>query len=668
MSTIAATIGYGGGVGLRSQVSGDQWTEAKIAFGGGLALPARIGSTTEVIRVLEWIPADAETDVQHGQPVSVNIEAANTTESEMTWEDPADFDTGIHDGTVSATGAIGLGTVQFIEDWEGVTPLDNWTQRTTKGVWSIYSLGSPINSMIVREDGKSLTSVISSDDFGDHSAVIVQSKMRFRTTGNMVGLCVRLTGSGTALRGYYIRPYVYSNTWGVTLFRLTGDGSAAFIFPFETKLEDVALTDTSWITIKYMVTADHLHYVKGWRLGEAEPGTWKGAWLHSLHPGPGSVGLIGSNDLNSNVNLYDDFVAETIPPQYNPSGVWTSGKIDLTSIISHSHSELSWEETKPANTSIVVSVRWPNGEWLTPTNGGALPQIGYGADMTAGASRDELEIKVELDTTDTSVSPEVDNIRLFFSPLHYDDIDVIVNGESNTILGERLAKWGRALVSGVYDPTDWGDLWFQTRPPYLAADNAEVEASLEYKGIEIDAITFTAEDGKHRAAGHPIIYWMIPITPYYSAGIIEYTTLREWFQMAKEWTWNIIDKGSGIHGDVRYLVGHGRLDDAPMSFLLAIPITNDHPLSAQVYGYKRDTHVMSMMIQGWQRDNAPLSVTVGRWTVNDQPVSAAVGIRYLNEHPLSLVVYGVSREGMIEVNIIDDNTWSTLSGLGFSRS
>ena len=49
-------------------------------------------------------------------------------------------------------------------------------------------------------------------------------------------------------------------------------------------------------------------------------------------------------------------------------------------------------------------------------------------------------------------------------------------------------------------------------------------------------------------------------------------------------------------------------------------------------------------------------------------MSFLVAKEYLNDHPMSFLVYGVNREGMIEVNIIDDDTWAELVARGYTRS
>jgi hypothetical protein len=410
---------------------------------------------------------------------------------------------------------------------------------------------------------------------------------------------------------------------------------------------------------------------KVWKEGESEPG-YSGA-SNSAHPGPGASGVWCRSQSATRRAFYDDFLTEAIPPSYASSGSWED-EVDVTAAEHYSHGLISWDETTPTDTTAVVKARWRDTDaWVAQTSGERITGIDLGDDMRAGASKDTLKLRVELSTTDSDVTPAVSNLRIYFEPLARDQVEIVVHGEANTLPANTLLDWGMAwLRPGASDPyvevKDWSDLWFQTVKRWMARDEQTVTATFNYWGNFIDSITFEAEAMKYRH-GHEPCYWVVPAVVMESGPTLyEWTALTTWFPMGHNFTWNIIDKGQAIHADYRWLVGHAQLDDHPLSFLIAMPNIHDHPLSVQVRGWQRDDHPLSMLVQGWRRDDYPLSITVGVWTINDHPVSVLAAIEYLNDHPLSMLVYGVSREGMIEVNIIDDDTWAELLALGYTRS
>jgi hypothetical protein len=60
----------------------------------------RIGSEfADIIVVNDWTPDDAETNVLHGSSVLANMEATNTAEKEILYDEASDFDTGVHNDT-----------------------------------------------------------------------------------------------------------------------------------------------------------------------------------------------------------------------------------------------------------------------------------------------------------------------------------------------------------------------------------------------------------------------------------------------------------------------------------------------------------------------------------------------------------------------------------------
>jgi hypothetical protein len=429
-----------------------------------------------------------------------------------------------------------------------------------------------------------------------------------------------------------------------------------------------------WIKVRFYGTSSTSAQYKVWEDGDSEPGSWSWGGSDSTYTREGYVGL-GTVHASGWWSLYwDDFSIEPDPAQYATSGDWQTGILDMTSVVGYSHGLITWDEVKPTNTTIAVKARWPGGSWLACTNDDKLPGIIYTEKMVAGSGHDELELKVELGTTDTSATPEVSNIRVYYEPLRIEEIELNVDSVACTLANEKLAWWGRgwlAPATGGVPPTleaDWDDITAATKYAWYANDGETITAILKYYANVIETITFTAEETKFRMA-YQVSSWLALDDPYPSGPTgFSWTALQEWFPTGHDYYWVMLDKGQAMHADGWWICGYPVRNDFPVSLTVGQLQLDDHPASLLVQGYKRNDHPLSLLVQGYRYNDFPLSLLPGIWKINDHPVSVVAGQQYLADHPTSIVVYGVNREGMIEVNIIDDDTWTELSGRGFTRS
>ena len=638
-------------------------TSASIARGGGRAPDALIGSKRQVLNVMGWTPSQSDEEVLHSRSVKINVEALNSALLDVRRDEGADFSP----GTFSNVGVVGdelnLLASPFTEDWEGITPLNNWTQRFTTGNFSIIDDGTGnkvLRGYVFNQEG-----CRTADDGPNASDVEVRTRYQFKDTDKLCGVVARITGTGSSCRGYEMLT-TYSGNY-VQLRRITGDGSA---FGLGTQNLGVNHSIDTWYWIAYKVVGSN-HYAKWWVDGSAEPGSWTWIASDSTHGGPGDCGVFFDSGVATENFWFDDFSAQIIPPAYQTSGYW-EGSDDVTSVDHYSHGLVSWIETTPTDTTVAVKIRWPGGTWQICANGRIIPDIDYEQDMRAGSTKQTLEWRVELTTTDTTVTPAVEDLRVYFEPGRQEEFELEVYGISCVPDDNSLLYWGRGWIGASGVPAsleeDWSDLWAASNTWWLAQDLQTITATFKYWANVIDSITFKTEGSKYRL-GYLKSYFSIPVAPFYTgANIFTFTTLTEWSPNGKIYEWVLTDKGMAIHADAKFVVGHAQRDDHPLSFLVSVANLHDHPLSVQVRGWQRDDHPMSLLVQGWQRDDYPLSVTVGLWTLNDQPISMLAAIENLHDHPISFQVFGVDRESMVEVNIIDNDTWLEMAALGFTRS
>jgi hypothetical protein len=667
VGTTSAEVAYGGGYAPRTSINGHQWTEAGIAYGGGYAVDALIGSFDQVLDVKSWEPDQDDAEVPHSDNVRVNIEALLSQELDVFYDDGADYLTGTFDDIEAVGDELLLSTSPFTEDWEGISPLDDWSTRFTlgNGSWYVTDFDSSKCLYMINWNNEQMYTA----DNGPYTEdVSVKTDIHFNSSGTsaVAGPTLRITGSGSACRGYLMKLQVGTN-W-VRLERITGDGSTTYI---NHHVGPKWFAINTWYTVMFRAVGTAFYYKVWLRDTESEPVGWTWFGTNSSHT-IGDVGIF-TDSTSGNENWYfDNFQAESIPPAYVPSGDWESGIIDLTTVDHYSHGRATWIETTPTGTTVAVKCRFPDETaWRTLTNGGALPHIEYENDMRAGSTFNAMELRVEMTTTDDQETPTIEDLRVYFEPCSDEEIELVVDGIPNTVALGNLAWWGRGWIgaSGV-PPTreaDWSDLWYEAFHWWLARDLETITATLNYWGNTIDAITFETEGSKYRL-GYLRSYYAIPLTPRYTGPVdIEWTALAEWYPQGKTYEWVLTDKGIAIHADARYIVGHAVQNDHPMSWLAASVNLHDHPLSLLVKGYARNDHPLSLLVQGWRRDDHPLSFLPGVYTINDHPVSVLAAVEYMNDHPMSWLAYGVSREGMIEVNIIDDTTWAELVALGYAR-
>lgn len=659
----------GSGGMQRASVNGQQFIETGIARGSGRAVTAKVATSKEVVFVDDWTPEDGDADIDHGHSIKVDMHAsADTKELELLYDEDADWESGTHDDTKATGDALTLNTTPFTEDFEGVSPLDDWSTRLATGGGTYYITtdgDSKVLYVVNWNDNQCFTPDNGPDS--DDQIVRVDMKFNLANINGFAGPAVRLTGSGSALRGYFFELRWNSNQ--IRVDRITGENSWAYVNQVSGPFYFAAGT---WYTIMMKASGQGIWY-KVWRTEtESEPASWSWCATNSSHT-TGETGIYTRSGSESSNWHFDNYAAESDPPAYAASGEWLSGVLDTRSVEHYSHALVSWDETLPALTTAAIKTRWrPEDAWAACTNGGEVPGIARGSNMEDGSPYTDLEIQVLLGTTDDSETPEIENLRVYFEPLSAEALELDLAGDFSCVVDDgSLDYWGRSQVDTGVTVLAWDDIHIQSNVGrWVKGRGAAAVIAVNYGGDRIDDITIAfARDFWMESPDFAGYYWGMTPLVYEAAPIqVRWNAAEEWTPGSHVYEWVLIDKNIAMHADAYYIVGRPQLDDHPMSWLVAAVNLHDHPLSVQPKGWMLNDHPMSMLIQGWQRDDHPLSYLPGVWTINDHPVSMLSAIEYINDHPMSLLVYGVSREGMIEVNIIDDTTWAELVALGYTRS
>ncbi len=668
-TTISCEVMTGTGRMPRVSINGQQFIECEVMRGGGRMPDARIGSKAQVLNVKSWtMPMGL---IPHGHSVELNIEALNSDLLDVRRDEGVDWSPGTFSNVEAVGAELNLVTSPYIEDWEAGPPAEaNWTSRFSMGEYGNVQDDGSGSNMIYRGINWNDPTLYTANDGPFASAVVIKDRFLIKNKWDAkIGLAARITGSGTACRGYVLLYVEDTNT--LSLRRITGDGS----FFQEGWNNSPGITEAQveeWVWMAYRVTIGGGHYFKIWKEPDTEPASWTWIATHNGHPGPGDCGMIVDHSTGNEYVWRDDFSAEPIPPEYQTSGYW-EGEDDVTSVDHYSHGLVSWIETTPTDTTVAVKVRWPGGTWQTCTNGAILPDIEYEQDMRIGSTKDTLEWRVELATTDTDVTPAVEDLRCYFEPARDEEFKVTVYGKENVIADQTLWVWGRAFLSAgsglpYLEDLDWSDISMLATNEWMARDLQNVTAAFSYWGNAIESTNFQAEASKYRH-GFGTAEWSVPITPFeHGPAIWEWTALKEWFPMGHNYEWNIVDQGQAIHADARWLVGHIQINDQPGSAIAGLLVLNDNIGSALVEGYLLNNFIGQALLQGQRLNDQPGFALVAEPFFCDQPGSLLIGVREIHDQPGSFLVYGVNRDGSIFVNVIDDNTYQTLIDFGVTFS
>lgn len=613
-----------------------------------------------VLSVSTWTPADAAV-VSPGSGVVVDFAAAGSSEQETVYEDQADFDAGSHTDTEALTNALTLATATegdtFAAGTPGVAP-SGWTKLSTLGSWLVQDRAP---DRLLEYQTSNVDSVIEFDGYtgGDDQVALARC---FSGAGGGFGVCVRLTGNGASTRGYLLHTGVGNGY--LNLYRLTGDNGAATLLYSQS--HGLTISASTWYWVKARVVGSSIQG-KIWAGGSSEPG-YLFTQTNTLHA-TGGVGLFADSSASNPAIRYDDFECQPVPAVYAASGSWISDNVDTSPVGRYSTGLVEWDETVPAGTTVAVELRWNGGAWQICTNGSPPPGITYDQDMTAGSGFEDVDFRVTFTTSDTSTTPSVDNLRLYFVPFDSALVTLTIAGEACTEADGRLDVWGDRQVSGGSPLIAWDDLHASASPWWYGGPGETVAVTLNYDGTTIDSISLEVETltwGDHLPAD--CTFAMPTVTFETAPARLQWTAQGNAIGTERICQWHVLDKGMAIHADCKYYVAHVQIDDIPGEVIAAVPNPQDFPGEVIVYGWQRDDHPGELLVQGYRIDDLPGEVIPALRRADDFAGAIIVGTRRLDDHPGEVVVYGVNRNNVLEVRIVDETTWAAMVAAGYGVS
>ena len=273
-----------------------------------------------------------------------------------------------------------------------------------------------------------------------------------------------------------------------------------------------------------------------------------------------------------------------------------------------------------------------------------------------------MDLRVSLTTSDTSETPQVETLEVVFDPCDFDQIAIEVDGLSATPANGKMSNWGKRQVSGGSPVLAYDDLYAQTQLlQWIASDAETITATFKYSGVTIGSIVFDVEELKFFQSNPTRFYYNFPVLQFETApNTFEWTAWGNWSITGHTYEWIVIDKGIAIHADGMFYVGHRMAQTTPASLIVGLARLQTTPASLLVEGSKRQTTPASLLVQGYLLQTTPASLLVGIEKLQTTPVSLLVGIRKIQTTPASFLVFGVNRDNVLEVHVIDETTYQAL--------
>ena len=127
--------------------------------------------------------------------------------------------------------------------------------------------------------------------------------------------------------------------------------------------------------------------------------------------------------------------------------------IDTSYVGCAAGSAITWSADSPNGTTLKVSARLSGGDYTECQNGGSIPVISDGDDLTGSA----LEVKVEMSTEDTSVTPSLSDLEIVIRDAGDDCVIVLSLTPGNitsiqNAIGEVSVSYGGGSLLGQGGP------------------------------------------------------------------------------------------------------------------------------------------------------------------------------------------------------------------------
>lgn len=645
-----------------------------------LVAPSVKFKKVQAFEVLGWDPDQGDTDVPVPHSQTVNFAVVRSNALSGSYSTAQRFGDGELENLELAGAGLQLAKERSVNDFNqypvGGLPTGDFTQVTPYGVWTVaQEAGGNRYFHAVCNSGQNQT-FVSYDVEPSHINLVAQVKIKPHTADySDAGILFRATGSGGTFTAIGIEIRNGFNSFiARRFFSASNGGNVQLGTAYMGGV--VPANDGYWYILKAWINGDDL-YAKCWREDSSEPGSWTFVASQTVIQGPGEVGLYALCRAQVGGNAsFDDMAFESVPTRYEALGEWVSDRNPLAAVDLYSQSIISWNETLPTDTSIAVECQRDVGApWMVCTNGGQLP----GFIFDDGLKTDNLRFRVTLSSTDVHATPEFSNLQFQFIKLDWDLVEIVVDGHSS--LDGNLGYWGQKKFVTPNTIVTYDDIWVQNYAQWwLEVNGGYVISEFKYNGIFIDSVSWSAEQQPAPLSSEKLTFhWVVTEEGTQQFPILAWAVVEDAKKGFADVIWVVLDRDPITGGECEYVV----IDATPGlqatgSFWVAIQIFNEFVVSQltgeQVYdeflsslivnGFKRNEFVQSEVVQGTKFNEFKHSLLPAVENLNEFVASQVISIRQLSEFPASFLIYGLSSDGAIFVNVIDDETHQKLLDLG----
>jgi hypothetical protein len=355
---------------------------------------------------------------------------------------------------------------------------------------------------------------------------------------------------------------------------------------------------------------------------------------------------------------------------YASSGSRVSPAYPLSTVAKFGAGVVQYDTTIPTNTTLVLKISKDGTTWTTVNSGDHIALWSEGDNLSAA----NIYVRAELATTDTTITPTLNEVRLIFMAQDPALVEIDVGGVACTVANGKLLTWNtRKYASLVLVDPCYQDVFYETLGSWWDDYGPEhVTVLVKYNGTTISTTTFDTD---------PILVWMpsgLETWWWASAigGVYDGPMWGTCYYMASKLEDYLVRGDSHWYvqfpptstSDAWYLIAHAFRSDTPLAGIVGQPVVHEVPASGVGNCWARCDTPSTGVTQSWMReDHATSGVVAVLMPPHDEALSGIVGLPLAKDTPAAGAVYEVNANNAIDLRVISVEEAAFLDALGLLR-
>lgn len=251
-------------------------------------------------------------------------------------------------------------------------------------------------------------------------------------------------------------------------------------------------------------------------------------------------------------------------------------------------------------------------------------------------------------------------------------VRVDVGAASCTTASGRLAADPSAMIRSGVVRVDRRAVTYSVLARWYEAELDPVTVEVSYHGWALaGAATFTPVPPEDLWSGGDAWFESWATDPGMGSGSgagVEWCVVEVWHGEYRDVTWVVAEVARFVAADVQWICGQRYVERMLGSGLVGSPQAVRWSASGLIEGWRLDRYRSSGVVQGWKLLRSAGSGVVGIRFVYRELASGLVGVEVLQRIASSGVVYGVARGTVLEVHVLDEDTYAALAAAGVTWS